>query len=81
MNETAEEKRVGYALVFLFLQVVYATAWYMGLPDASFVTLYYIAYGVLHLANFIFNGFGIGTLYVHWWEARKFRKSLDKESV
>lgn len=76
---TRDERAAGWILVYVTLNVVYYIAWWLGLPDNEFAALYYIAYGVLHLFNFLTGGFGVGVPFLHWREARKFRKSMDKE--
>lgn len=76
---TRDERQIGFSIVFLLLNVVYYTALVMGLFRTEFSTLYYIAYVALHLANFLTDGFSVGVVYTQWREARKFRKSMDKE--
>ena len=74
-----EDRVVGYYLGFLILNVVYYVSWAMGLMDNQFAALYYIAYAALHVFNFLTDGFGVGVVFNHWRESRKFRKVIDRE--
>lgn len=74
-----EDRIVGYYLGFLILNVVYYTAWIMGLMGNDFAALYYLAYFALHVFNFFTDGFGVGVVFNQWREARKFRKVMDQE--
>lgn len=76
-----EARTLGYYSVFLLLNVTLWVALAMGFDDSPFANLYWLAYAVLHLANFFFDGFGIGDWIYAKNEARRFRKQLNKEAV